>query len=1308
MRIFGKKLSKRVVPWLVLILSVISFGAASLGVIATELIIDTTGSFTSPDDKYKCYRITGDASGIAVGWNKGSADTDTNHSIPQTITVSGTPYTVKAIVEGGFRGCDFETVTVPNTVEEIRPEAFAYCLNLQSFTFPTKVTEIAPSTFLDDRALERVNYSNGSGGTTTSNSKITIVGDHAFTNCESLLSFPCPSSLVNIGESAFQKCSKMMSFFFPSKNAASAWTNNITIGRYAFADCTSMTLGYFEENMNEVGEFAFAECEKLTLYYTGDTEPTHSTNPGFDVNWRKRHVATGRTDEKLDYVPIEIESGQITEMPDDYPGLYYTIETANIPFDQATTGTAAGSKTIQNNPGTYAKIFKFETPNRTIPGYYDVASGALTIPNQLKDSNGTNRTVKVLDSNSFAANEDIRSVTFNSGLVQIRNRAFYNCLNISALNFSSCTSLLEVSYEVFQGKTGSVPNTLLTSLRLPKCLKYIGAYSFYDFRAVSEFSFMANDSDSPGDLQTVFIGRYAFANLGYNCTENGDGTGKGTGEVDLYISPRLHENTCGNMKPTNLDGNKRPEETYETWTSPVLPYAFKGANCLRSVQVWNKNVSTGTKPRSSFGMSTFENCKSLLRFVSNKNFCYVGQNCFKGCVAIRELFFYVSSLVSGVDQKYTLWGNNNGSGTFGAPIFGNYSTNAAEQFSYPDAVIYVDKAQSSIHSSNQETGVGRWWNADPSECYRDQFGSTSSASLASLRRTIPTYYGVSCDDTGDVITWTNGVEYLDLTDNSLNTSINDSHNTVAFVKSGNNYIATRCYCVSDQSIVDLTLNTTLNPKIIEIGSGCFGQAAGEPIPGNTVILPTSVTTIGERAFFRHNTGTTNTSGVQFVTYKDNNDTPVSVAGKSGYCVLPNSVTRIEALAFFNNRFAALDIEGDVAFLGTGAFSVMPNASALIDDVSLATNTNSFALQDDGIYYTGSGKETLLSQTANSTGTCAVTSGTAAIAPHALANTAYTKISIPATVSTIYGSAMSHNAALTEIEIPVNSQIRFIGSGYASDYSGLIESSRFDVIQRAGNTGKDNWEKYANYGTSLGAVRKNPNLTTVDFTRMTHIEKIGFGAFEECPKLANLTGGAAYSYFKWNGDKTALVPFDANAREKTTGILDLSGCTSLRSIGQSAFKNCKAIQYIHLPNSDSLYVGCDPDLLPESGIKDDMQGVTESNKKPKVTSPFTGLNNGSAILVGQKADIACENGSRTGDNVKRYPNGAFIDQNTAYFPFSVSEDLLKGSTSTRYWTTLDTGSASDKWFLLCNSKADADAWVGKTSEQKAALITAISA
>ena len=164
------KLSKRTIKNTLIGAVLASSCAASLGGVFTAVIgaynILENTYYTVVDDghKFKCYLIDGEANSVAIGWLVGDDNpVPTNLSVPETVTIEGDTYTVKAVVKGGFRYCDFETITLPKTITEIREEAFAYCENLQSFTFPHGMTEIAPSTFLDCRNLTTLFYTGISG-----------------------------------------------------------------------------------------------------------------------------------------------------------------------------------------------------------------------------------------------------------------------------------------------------------------------------------------------------------------------------------------------------------------------------------------------------------------------------------------------------------------------------------------------------------------------------------------------------------------------------------------------------------------------------------------------------------------------------------------------------------------------------------------------------------------------------------------------------------------------------------------------------------------------------------------------------------------------------------------------------------------------------------------------------------------------------------------------------------------------------------------------------------------------------------------
>ncbi len=121
-----------------------------------------TFAAVSGDFEYKL----SDGSAEIISYNGGS----TSVTIPET--VGG--YTVTSIGEQAFRRSAVQSVVIPDTVKEIKADAFADCYSLVSVKF---------------------------------SENLEAIGDTAFYNCESLSSaIRFPESLKTIGSSAFENC----------------------------------------------------------------------------------------------------------------------------------------------------------------------------------------------------------------------------------------------------------------------------------------------------------------------------------------------------------------------------------------------------------------------------------------------------------------------------------------------------------------------------------------------------------------------------------------------------------------------------------------------------------------------------------------------------------------------------------------------------------------------------------------------------------------------------------------------------------------------------------------------------------------------------------------------------------------------------------------------------------------------------------------------------------------------------------------------------------------------------------------------
>ena len=443
---------------------------------------------------------------ISVAWGQ-DPETAINSelNIPDTFTNSATnrSYKVVAIANAGFRYCTFPSISIPATVTSIGSEAFAYCMNLTEITIPYHVNEIKPSTFLDCRSLTSVYYANEGSRTSKAvfNYNIATIGNHAFDSCVSLTAFNCPRSATYFGESCFQNCTSFTSFSFPrERKQGQNVLNYITVRPFAFADCTNLSRLYFETNMQYIHNYAFTDCaDDLTIDYTGASLAAFDN---FAPNWRRRYIATSRNNSLDSDGPdghlIKVNLSQTAIREDDrYPGLHYQIvKTGAAVRLDVNTGYSTVTDIILIPANTeYAIIDGFTAPSVNKPGYYDIATGALTLPDQVVDPDddseeNADKQYKVLAiaRDAFLNHTELQSVSFNESLVQIRREAFFGCTNISSLDFMNCQKLREISHKAFQDCTA------LTAINLPYCLEYIGDYAFNRCYFVTQLTFSASDA----------------------------------------------------------------------------------------------------------------------------------------------------------------------------------------------------------------------------------------------------------------------------------------------------------------------------------------------------------------------------------------------------------------------------------------------------------------------------------------------------------------------------------------------------------------------------------------------------------------------------------------------------------------------------------------------------------------------------------------------------------------------------------------------------------------------------------------------
>jgi hypothetical protein len=95
-----------------------------------------------------------------------------------------------------------------------------------------------------------------------SSSKLAEIRDYAFSNCKNFegftdnLGLTIPHGVIKIGVSAFQNCHKIKAINFLNNNS-------LSIGDYAFQNCTGLTKIIINSNITSIGNSAFQGCSNL-------------------------------------------------------------------------------------------------------------------------------------------------------------------------------------------------------------------------------------------------------------------------------------------------------------------------------------------------------------------------------------------------------------------------------------------------------------------------------------------------------------------------------------------------------------------------------------------------------------------------------------------------------------------------------------------------------------------------------------------------------------------------------------------------------------------------------------------------------------------------------------------------------------------------------------------------------------------------------------------------------------------------------------------------------------------------------------
>lgn len=174
--------------------------------------------------------------------------------IPEIVEMKGNSYKVVEIGSNAFQKSAITAVIMPNSLKNIRWNAFSDCTSLEEAAIPAGVKNIGWNAFYNCKALKEIVIPDG----------MTSIEDGVFSSC-GLESIVLPSSITSIGKFAFASNESLRKIDIPNSVT--------TIKETAFRSCVSLNQITIPNSVNQIGGGIFKGCTGLTLVILPDNKP---------------------------------------------------------------------------------------------------------------------------------------------------------------------------------------------------------------------------------------------------------------------------------------------------------------------------------------------------------------------------------------------------------------------------------------------------------------------------------------------------------------------------------------------------------------------------------------------------------------------------------------------------------------------------------------------------------------------------------------------------------------------------------------------------------------------------------------------------------------------------------------------------------------------------------------------------------------------------------------------------------------------------------------------------------------------------
>ena len=432
---------------------------------------------------------------------------------------SGLNYEVEIIGESAFQGkTNISSVKIPDSVTQIKKQAFYYCSSATLESLPAQLTEIGQAAFLDCRKITSISIPD----------TVTIMGQSAFSGCSSLKSIEIGTGLSCLNNYVFSGCSSLEDITIP-KNITS-----INFG--VFSNCTNLKFIRIPNYTKDQISGAPWEASNASVIWKG-TLLVPDNNPKYVYEYdknTKKGVITKYVGTDAD-VNIEQDfkslGKPVTEIGDYAFAKNTTLKKVVVPNTVTKIGNNSfyysnflENVTLSDNLtqiGSYSFFECERLKNVILPKklkfignrafYYCKAIQSIEIPNSVTE----------IGPSAFECCSSLKTVKLSDYLTEISDSTFYRCYSLETINFpssitkvgvsafDSCSSLkkVELPDSITNIQQSTFSNcTKLSDVKLPANLKYINGWAFSGCKQLTIINF-------PDKLKLISSGAFQGTSL---------------------------------------------------------------------------------------------------------------------------------------------------------------------------------------------------------------------------------------------------------------------------------------------------------------------------------------------------------------------------------------------------------------------------------------------------------------------------------------------------------------------------------------------------------------------------------------------------------------------------------------------------------------------------------------------------------------------------------------------------------------------------------------------------------------------------